>query len=339
MIDLRSDTVTKPVPDMREQMAQAEVGDDVYGEDPTVNKFQEKVAEKFGKDSALFAPSGTMGNQIAINVHTNPSDEVILDSKSHIYNFELGTMAKFSGVIPRPLETDKKYLPIPKIEEAVRPEKYYLSRTGLIAIENTNNVKGGVIYPEEKKEKLVKFASENKIPVHLDGARIFNAVVESGKSVDEIVKGIDSVMFCLSKGLGAPIGSMLVGNKDFIEEARRVRKQLGGGMRQVGILAKAGLFAINNHVKRLKEDHQNAELLADELKDIEEIDVTFPETNIVIVDLTSSEFFDSEIIDKLEEKGVLVGTIGPQRLRFVTHLGISKNDVQKAAEIMKSIFE
>ncbi len=338
MIDLRSDTVTKPTSKMREEMTQAKVGDDVYGEDPTVNKLQKEAAEKFGKDSALFVPSGTMGNQIAINIHTNPSDEVILDSKSHIYNYEIGTMAKFSGVMPRPIETDKKHLPIPKIEEAVRPEKYYLSRTGLIAIENTNNMRGGVIYPKGKKEELVKFAGERNIPVHLDGARIFNVVVESGKSVDKVVEGFDSVMFCLSKGLGAPIGSMLVGNEEFIEKARRVRKQLGGGMRQVGILAKAGLFALNNHIKRLKEDHRNAEILADELMDIEEIGVTFPETNIVIVDLTSSEFSASDLIDKLEEKDVLVGSVGPQRLRFVTHLGISKKDVRKAGEIIKSVF-
>ncbi len=339
MIDLRSDTLTKPVPEMREKMARAEVGDDVYGEDPTVNKLQKEVAEKFGKDSALFVPSGTMGNQIAINIHTNPSDEVILDSESHIYNFEMGTMAKFSGVIPRIIKTSEKYLPIQNLEEAVRPEKYYLSRTGLITIENTHNVKGGVIYPEERKEELVKFADKNNIPVHMDGARIFNAAVETGKSVDELVEGIDSIMFCFSKGLGAPVGSMLVGNKEFVKKARRIRKQLGGGMRQVGIIAKAALYSIRNHVERLRKDHRNAEVLADLIGELNGMNVVSPQTNILVVELEDSNIEVSEFIEKLEGKDILAGSIGPRKVRFVTHLGITKSDVEKAGEAIREIIQ
>lgn len=339
MIDLRSDTVTKPTKEMRDEMAHAEVGDDVYGEDPSVNELEREAARRFDRESALFVPSGTMGNQIAIRVLAEPGDEVILDSKSHIYNFEMGTIANFSGVIPRTIETDENYLPLEKVEKSVRPQKYYISQTSLISIENTQNVKGGIIYPKEKLEELVEFADGRNIPVHLDGARIFNASVETGEPVEELTKGIDSIMFCLSKGLGAPVGSMLVGDEDFIEEARIVRKQLGGGMRQVGILAKAGLHALDNHIKRLKEDHRNAKILADELKEIEEIEVTPPETNILTVDLTSSELEVSEFINKLEEKDVKAGSIGPQKIRFVTHLDIDKKDVERAGEIIKSILQ
>ncbi len=339
MIDLRSDTVTKPTPEMREEMALAEVGDDVYGEDPSVNELQREVAKIFGRDSALFVPSGTMGNQIAVRIHTEPGDEVILDSESHIFNFEMGTMANFSGVLPRPIETDGSYLPLEKVRKSLRPPKYYISPTGLIAIENTHNVKGGTIYPMNKVNELIELANDEDIPVHLDGARIFNASVESGEPVDELTEGVDSIMFCLSKGLGAPVGSMLVGSEDFIEEARKVRKQLGGGMRQVGILASAGLYALQNHVERLEKDHQNARILADKLKDIEEIDVTDPETNILMIDTTDSGFDESGFIDKLEEEGVLVGSIGPQKIRFVTHLGIDKEDVERAGEIIRSILQ
>lgn len=339
MIDLRSDTVTKPVPEMREAMAEAEVGDDVYKEDPTANALEEKAAKKFDKESALFVPSGSMGNQIAVNVHTQRSDEVILDADCHMFNFEIGTMSNFSGVMPRPIETDKNFLPVKEVKENIRPNKYYLSRTGLISLENTHNKKGGVIYPEDKAKSLLKLAKEEYIPVHLDGARIFNASVATNRPVDKLTDGFDSVMFCLSKGLGAPVGSMLVGSEDFIEKSRRIRKQLGGGMRQIGILAAAGIYALDNHVERLKEDHDNAKRLADRLKDLEKIELKSPETNILTFRLKNTSMSTSEFLDKIEKNGVLAGTIGPKTIRMVTHLGISKEDIDEAAEVIESVIK
>lgn len=339
MIDLRSDTVTEPTPEMREEIKRAEVGDDVYGEDPTVNRLQGIVAERFDRESALFVPSGTMGNQIAVNIHTDPSDEVILDSDSHIYNFELATMSSFSGVMPRAIETEKNYLPLQKVRDSARPEKYYLSRTGLIALENTLNAKGGAIYPKDEMEKLVDFAGTEGIPVHLDGARIFNAAVALGEKVKKLTAGIDSVMFCLSKGLGAPVGSMLVGRRDFVEEARRVRKRMGGGMRQVGILAAAGIHALENHVERLKEDHENAKIIADSLSELAGIKVKPPETNILILEVEGEEGRAEKIVEKAREKDVLIGTIGPNKVRIVTHLGVDREEVKIAADRIKTAVE
>ncbi|MBS3815473.1 MAG: low-specificity L-threonine aldolase [Hadesarchaea archaeon] len=336
MIDLRSDTITKPTPEMREVMTQAKVGDDVYGEDPTVNKLEDKASKIFGMDSALFVPSGTMGNQIAINIHTQPGSEVILDSESHILNFELATMAKFSGAIPRSIDTHENYLPIDKVDEAVRPEKYYISPTDLVTIENTHNMKGGVIYPEGKLKELIKFTKKEEIPIHLDGARIFNASIALGKSVKKITQGINSVMFCLSKGLGAPIGSMLVGNQEFIKKARKIRKQLGGGMRQVGIIASAGIYALENHVDRLKEDHENALILARKLRDLKGIKVQIPETNIVMLQLEKISLGAEELVSKLREEGVLVGTMGKKKIRLVTHLDVTREEVEEASGIISS---
>ncbi|KXB06842.1 threonine aldolase [candidate division MSBL1 archaeon SCGC-AAA382C18] len=337
MIDLRSDTVTKPSQEMREEMKQAKVGDDVYGEDPTINKLERMVAECFDREAALYVPSGTMGNQTAVNVHTNPSDEVILDSDSHIYNFELATMSSFSGVMPRPIETEKKYLPIEKVRNAIRPEKYYLSRTGLIALENTLNRKGGVIYPRGKMKKLTNFAKDKEIPIHLDGARIFNATVAKDTSVEKLTEGIDSIMFCLSKGLGAPVGSTLVGSGKFIEKARRVRKRMGGGMRQAGILAAAGIYALENNVKRLENDHENAKLLADSLSELDGIRVKPPETNILILETINQGLQAEELVEKAEENDVLIGTIGPNMVRIVTHLGVDRKDVEEAAARIKKV--
>ncbi|KXA89312.1 threonine aldolase [candidate division MSBL1 archaeon SCGC-AAA259A05] len=338
MIDLRSDTVTKPVAEMREEMARAEVGDDVYGEDPTVNELQKMVAERFDRESALFVPSGSMGNQIAVNIHTVPGNEVILDSECHLYNYEMGNMSIFSGVQPRPIETSKKYLPLGKVRGKIRPEKYYVSKTGLIALENTHNMKGGVVYPETRARELLKLAEEKSISIHLDGARIFNAAVATNRPVDDLTGGFDSVMFCLSKGLGAPIGSMLTGSKEFIEKARRVRKRLGGGMRQVGVLAAAGIYALENHVERLEEDHQNARFLADCLEDLDQIEVKTPETNIVMFRLNNSAISSRELVEKLRERNVLVGKVGPQSIRMVIHLDVNGEDVEEAAEAIKSIF-
>ncbi|MGQ9734881.1 MAG: low-specificity L-threonine aldolase [Candidatus Bipolaricaulia bacterium] len=337
MIDLRSDTVTKPTPGMRRAMAEAEVGDDVYGEDPTVNKLQERAAELLGMEAALFVPSGTMGNQIAVKVHTRPGNEVILEADCHIFNYEMAMMAAFSGVMPRPIRTPRGVLPLEAVEEAIRPSIYYLSRTGLISIENTHNRKAGAIYPLEEARELLELAHSRGIPVHLDGARIFNAAVALGLPARELVRGFDSVMFCLSKGLGAPVGSMLLGSRAFIEEARRVRKMLGGGMRQAGILAAAGLYALENHISRLAEDHENAKLLASGLSELEGVELEPVETNIIIFSLegmTAEEFSA-----RMRERGVLVHAIGPRRIRLVTHLDVSREQVLEAVRAAREVLK
>src|SRR6267378_2522657 len=246
-IDLRSDTVTRPTPSMRRAMAEAEVGDDVFREDPTVRRLEEAAAERTGKEAALFVPTGTMGNQIAVNVWTRPGQEVILEERSHIFDYEMGTMAVLSGVLPRP----------------IRPPVYYLTQTGLIALENTHNMAGGTIFPLSVAESICSLARTQRIPIHLDGARLFTAAVAVREDAAELARPFDSVMFCLSKGLGAPVGSLVCGPAGFVDEALRVRKRMGGGMRQAGILAAAGLVALEENVERLAEDHDNARHLAE----------------------------------------------------------------------------
>ncbi len=328
MIDLRSDTVTRPTKSMRQAMARAEVGDDVFSEDPTVNHFQEVVAERFGYETALFVPSGVMGNQIAIKVHTQPGDEVVLESESHIFNYEMATMASFSGVLARPIPTPRGHFTIEQLEQALRPHVYYLSRTGLVCLENTHNMKGGTLFPLPLMRQLVQFAHAQGLPVHLDGARIFNASMATGKSVRSLASGVDSLMFCLSKGLGAPVGSMLIGSRAFIEGARRVRKQLGGGMRQVGVLAAAGLYALEHHVERLAEDHENARWLAERLAELSDIEVTPPETNIIVAKLTGLDA--SELAQRLQSHGVLIAPVGSRQIRLVTHLDVTRADMEAA---------
>jgi threonine aldolase len=335
VIDLRSDTVTKPTPAMRRAMAQADVGDDVFGEDPTVNRLQERAAELFGREAALFVPSGTMGNQIAIKVHTQPGDEVILEEASHIFNSEMAMMAAFSGVIPRPIPSERGWLRWEQIESAIRPNVYYYAQTRLICLENTHNFKGGSVYPLEWAREIIEKAHERGLKVHLDGARIFNAAVATGRSVKELTEGFDSVMFCLSKGLGAPVGSMLVGSAEFIEKARRVRKMLGGGMRQVGILAAAGLYALEHHIERLAEDHENAQILAQALREIPEVRLEPVETNIIIFELTKTPA--EKLITELKKRNILALAIGPRRVRLVTHLDVSRADVLRAACALQEI--
>jgi threonine aldolase len=329
LIDLRSDTVTQPSPAMRQAMAAADVGDDVFGEDPTVNQLQERVSQLFGREASLFVPSGVMGNQIAIKVHTQPGDEVILEEASHIFNHEMAMMAAFSGVIPRPLPTRDGVLTADQIRGAIRPKLYYLARTGLITLENTHNMKGGRLFPVEPARRIIELAQEEGIPVHLDGARIFNAAVATGKSVQELTAGFDSVMFCLSKGLGAPVGSMLVGSAEFIERARRVRKMLGGGMRQAGVLAAAGLYALEHNIERLRDDHEKARRLADELGKMPGVTLEPVETNIVIFGLRSISA--AELVAGLAQRGVLCFATGPNRVRLVTHLDLTVEDVTEAA--------
>ncbi len=336
MIDLRSDTVTKPTPGMRRAMAEAEVGDDVYGEDPTVKRLEERAAEITGKEAGLFVPSGTMGNQVAIAVHTKPGQEVVLEATSHIYNVEMATMARFSGVQPRVIFGDRGVFTAAQVQQAIRPRLYYLAQTGLVCLENTHNAAGGRIWPLSGAREILEVAHAHGVPVHLDGARIFNASVATGIPVSELVWGFDSVMFCLSKGLGAPVGSVLCGSREFIEEARRVRKAMGGGMRQAGILAAAGLYALEHHVARLAEDHENAKILAAGLAQIPCLSVTLPETNIVLVEILRGPTA-LELAERLKKKGLLVAPAGAgteaRKLRLVTHLDVSREDILRTIDL------
>ncbi len=316
-------------------MAEADVGDDVFGEDPTVNELQERCAELLGHEAGLFVPSGSMGNEIAIAVHTQPGDEVIAEADSHVVNYELSAMAAIAGVLSRALPSERGWLTVEQIQQAVRPPVYYLARTGLIVLENTHNMKGGTIYPQREAQRILQFAHERRIPVHLDGARIFNAAVALDVPVRELTQNFDSVMFCFSKGLGAPIGSMLVGSREFIEEARVVRKRLGGGMRQVGILAAACLYALEHHLERLAEDHEHARMLAQALAELPGVTVIPPETNIVIFEL--STMTAAEFTRKLSERGVLAIAVGERKVRMVTHLDVSRGDVEQAISTIREI--
>ncbi len=322
---------------MRRAMAEAEVGDDVFGEDPTVNKLQEYAAQLFGREAALFVPSGTMGNQIAIKVHTQPGDEVIVEAASHIFNSEMAMMGAFSGTIPRPIPSERGFLRWEQVEGAIRPKVYYYAQTRLICLENTHNFKGGGVYPLEWAREIIEKAHERGLVVHLDGARIFNAAIATKRSVKDLTEGFDSVMFCLSKGLGAPVGSMLVGSAEFIEKARKVRKMLGGGMRQVGVLAAAGLYALEHHIERLAEDHENARVLADALKEIPEVRLEPVETNIVIFEL--SKIPADKLIAELKQRDILALAIGPRRVRLVTHLDVSRADVLHATQAIHEILK
>lgn len=335
LIDLRSDTVTRPTPGMRRAIAEAEVGDDVFGEDPTVNRLQEVCAELTGHEAALFVPSGSMGNEIAISVHTRPGDEVIVEADSHTVNYELSAMAAYAGVLARAIPSERGWLTLEQIKKAIRLGAYYVARTGLIVLENTHNMKGGSIYPQDEAERALQYAHEEKIPVHLDGARVFHATVALKKNLKSLTKNFDSVMFSFSKGLGAPIGSMLVGSRDFIVEARIVRKRMGGGMRQVGILAAACLYALEHHVERLQEDHENAKRLAQALAEFKEVHVTPPETNIVIFELKTTPA--TTFTQKLQGKGVLAISISDTKVRMVTHLDVSKEDITQAIAAIRAV--
>jgi threonine aldolase len=338
VIDLRSDTVTKPTPAMRAAMAGAEVGDDVYGEDPTVNRLEQCAAEVFGREASIFVPTGTMGNQIAIRVHTQHGQEVICEAKSHILDWEMAMVSAFSGCVPRTVEGDRGVLSWEPIRRAIAPKIYYRAPTGLIALENTHNMAGGTVTPLEVFEEIWEGAQEAKLPVHLDGARVFNASTALGVDVATLTRGFDTVMFCLSKGLGAPVGSMLVGSRELIERARVYRKSLGGGMRQAGILAAAGLIALEEMPKRLHEDHANARLLAEAIArcDAAEIDPAEVETNIVIFTLRD-DGDAAALVRGLRENGVLASAIGPHAVRLVTHYDVSRKDCERAASVLERL--
>ena len=331
MIDLRSDTVTKPTAQMRKAMAEAEVGDDVYGEDPTVNLLQERAAEIFGKEAALFVPTGSMGNQIAVRLHTKQGDEIIIEERGHIFNWEMGTPAIVSGVMIRPVRaaSDSGMLTWAEIEPALHiNQPYYACPTGLICLENTHNFGGGSVMSADETSAICDEAHKLSLPVHLDGARIFNSAVAQNETVANLSKSVDSVQFCLSKGLGAPVGSMLLGKKDFINEARVWRKRFGGGMRQAGILAAAGLIALEESPKRLHIDHENAKRLAEGAANLKgvAIDAEKVQTNIVIFDVSATGKTSAEICDALKAENVLASPFG-SAIRMVTHCDVSQADI------------
>lgn len=340
LIDLRSDTVTRPTATMRAAMAAAEVGDDVYGEDPTVNMLEKRAAEIFGREAALFVPTGTMGNQIGIRLHTQPGQEVICESRSHILDWEMASIAVFSGCVIRAVHTDSGTLQWSDIEPVIYGRSSFRAATGLIEIENTANLAGGICTRPDVLEEIWENAKERKLPVHLDGARIFNAATALGVDVKTLTRGFDTVMFCLSKGLGAPVGSMLVGSAELMERGRIYRKALGGGMRQAGVLAAAGLIALEQMPARLHEDHANARFLAEALSHLDDVilDPQTVETNILIFKLAGG-LRAQDVVDRLKARGVLAGSVGPDSIRLVTHYDVSRNACIAAADILAAEIE
>lgn len=322
-------------------MAEAEVGDDVYIEDPTVERLQERSAELFEREAALFVPTGSMGNLIAVKLHTEPGNEIILEARSHILNYELGSLAMVAGVVPRAIPTQTGLLSWEEIEAAIRPDIYYTAQTRLVCLENTHNMAGGTVMPKELMHNIVHSAHKRGLPVHLDGARIFNAATYLKTSVAELTRYCDSIMFCLSKGLGAPVGSVLLGTRAFIERARHLRKLLGGGMRQVGVLAAAGLIALEQMPARLEEDHANARFLAERLMQLPGIslDLELVQTNIVIFDIAGTGMHTTEFSAKLRERGVLANGISPRHMRILTHYDVSRKDCERAFQIMREVIE
>lgn len=342
MIDLRSDTVTKPTPSMRKAMFEAEVGDDDYGEDPTVNRLQEKVAELLGKQAALFVPSGTMGNQICLALLSRPGTEIITEERSHIYNYEMGAHAVLAGVTIRPIKGDNGILNWDMIKGEVRKAApYFLTPTSMIALENTHNMSGGRVTPINVMTEICDEAHARDLRVHLDGARLFNAAIALNTTVAEIAKPFDSVMFCLSKGLGAPVGSMIAGDADFIEEAVFRRKMYGGGMRQAGILAAAGLVALDESVEKLSLDHEKAKTLAIGLANIPGIviDPEAVQTNIVIFDVSQTKFTTVQMSAELKKNGVIANAVSDRQMRMVTNYHISNEDIERTLQIVHTIIK
>jgi threonine aldolase len=332
IIDLRSDTVTRPSPAMRAAMASAEVGDDVYGEDPTINRLESRAAEIFGREAAIFVPTGTMGNQIAIRLHTEHGQEVICEARSHILDWEMAMMSAFSGCSPRTVAGERGVLTWQQISRAIAPKIYYRAATGLICLENSHNMAGGTVTPLPVYEEIWKGAAESGLPTHLDGARVFNAATALGLTVAKLTSGFDTINFCLSKGLGAPVGSMLVGSRAAINRARGFRKALGGGMRQAGILAAAGLIALEEGPLRLHQDHANARLLAEAVATCESvgIDLASVQTNIVLFTL-KHDGDAAAVVATLKREGILCSAIGPHAIRLVTHFDVSREQCERSA--------
>ena len=339
--DLRSDTVTRPDEGMRQAMAEAQVGDDVYGEDPTVNLLQEELAEMLGKEAALYMASGTMSNQVAINTHTRPGDEVICHRWSHVFNFEGGTAPAMSGVGFNLLDGSRGLITAEQVEDAVRPDSIHFPTTALISVENTHNKAGGTVFPLGEMRKIRKVADRHALPMHLDGARLFNAAVATRIDVALWAEPFDSISICLSKGLGAPVGSVLVGSKEFIGRALQVRKRFGGAMRQVGVLAAAGRYALTHNVERLAEDHTRARRLAEGLEATEgyAVDMEAVQTNIVFIDTAASGFSETQVSRALRAQGVLINPMGRDTLRAVTHRDVDDEGIERALEAFSRVGE
>lgn len=340
MIDLRSDTITKPTPAMREAMAKAEVGDDVYGEDPTVNRLQQEAAALLGKAGALFVPSGTMGNQLSIRAQTQPGQEIIVDGSSHIVRYEQGAAGALAGVQLHWVGGRRGLMTAEQVESAIRPRDPHTIPTALICLEQTHNSGGGSVYPLSTIERIRSVADRHRIPMHLDGARLFNAVVATGVPAHQYARHFQTVTFCLSKGLGAPAGSLIAADDmSLLDRLRRFRRMYGGAMRQAGVLAAAGLYALAHHVRRLKEDHDHAKELARILQAIPSVSVDPDdvETNIVFFDVKESGRSAAEIVAELRDGGVLVNAVGGSRFRAVTHLDISAADIERAGTILTRV--
>jgi threonine aldolase len=340
IIDLRSDTVTRPTPAMRAAMASADVGDDVYGEDPTINRLEARAAEIFGREASIFVPTGTMGNQIAIRLHTDHGQEVICEARSHVLDWEMAMMSAFSGCSPRTIAGERGILTWQQISRAIAPKLYYHAATGLICLENSHNMAGGTVTPLPIFEEIWQGAAEAGLPTHLDGARVFNAATALDISVAELTRGFDTVNFCLSKGLGAPVGSILVGSRATIDRARIYRKALGGGMRQAGILAAAGLIALEEGPSRLHEDHANARLLAEAVATCDGVEIDLPsvQTNIVLFTLSDGGNAPS-IISSLKSEGVLCSAIGASSIRLVTHFDVSREQCERCAATLVRLLD
>lgn len=338
LIDLRSDTVTKPTPEMMKAIINAPLGDDVFAEDPTVIELENYAAQLFGKEAALFCPSGTMTNQIAIKVHTQPGDEVLCDVNSHIYNYEGGGISFNSGVQAKLLNGKEGRLRVDLLENNLNGDFDWLTRTKLVSLENTVNRAGGSYYTINQIKPIHDFCQQNKLALHLDGARIFNALIETNEEPKQIGELFDSISICLSKGLGAPVGSLLLGSKPFIKQARRVRKVFGGGMRQAGLLAAAGLYALQNHVNRLKEDHLRAKVLEQELVKLNYVECVLPVyTNIIIFNLNKNLISGEDFEKKLSAQNVKISAFGKQTVRMVTHLDFNDEMLQTTIKALKSV--
>jgi threonine aldolase len=339
VIDLRSDTVTRPTAGMKAAMQAAELGDDVFHEDPTVNRLEERVAALLGKEAALFVPSGTMSNQICIKAHTQPGDEMICDANCHVYNYEAGGPAVLSSVMCRTIEGDCGIIDVGQLDGKIRPVNDHLVRTRLVCLENTHNRGGGKVYPIVKIQAISAWTRKHGLILHLDGARLWNAVVATGIPAKTWANLFDSVSVCFSKGLGAPVGSALAGSREFITQGRRIRKLFGGGMRQAGIIAAAALYAVDNHVNRLADDHRNARVLGQAVADTPGLSLIGPEveTNIVVFQVERELGSAKEIADALQKRGVLVSAISPERIRAVTHLDVSAAQCERAADAFRKV--
>lgn len=342
ILDFRSDTITKPTEEMRKAMYQAEVGDDVYGEDPTINKLEEMARELLGKESALFVPSGTMGNQLALLSHTERSQEIILEDWSHIYRYEGGGLAFLSGLQAKPIKGKNGIMKVEDIKNAiVQDNDFHHAQTGLICMENTHNMAGGVVLPLKRMKEIYNLAKNHKLPVHLDGARVFNAASYLGVDVREITKYTDSLMVCLSKGLCSPVGSILAGSKDFIDKAKNYRKMLGGGIRQGGVLAAAGIVSLTKMIDRLEEDHQKIYRLAEGLKEIKGIKINDDtvQTNILMIDISNTSFTSDELVNRMKNEGILASSITNDIIRFVSHYYIEDEDINYTIDKINSIID